>query len=107
MKRDTCLSIKVRQFQSLFVPANSGLRHAFVEEALCQPRISLHQLWEGLAMLNDLADLLQFANSFVEQTHFPESNPQVVVSLRIFSGSGGGLIFLQLALQLVEHLGEV
>ena len=97
--------VNARGIEGFLVPANSGLRNAFVEKALCQPSISLHGLREGMSAINSLAGLLQFANSFVEQTHFAERDAEIVVSLGIFF-SGGGAGF-EILLQLSKHFREV
>src|SRR5580658_148496 len=56
--------VDARGVESLLVPANRSLRDAFVEEALCQPGVSLHDLRERMSAFDCLAGLLQLADGF-------------------------------------------
>src|SRR5271169_1706833 len=44
--------------KSLLVPANGGLGYTFVEKALSEPGISLHDLREGMSAIDGLTSLL-------------------------------------------------
>src|ERR1700678_2665235 len=74
--------------KSFLIPANGCLGHTLVEEALGQPSIGLHDLRERMSAVNGLAGFLQFADGFIEQTHFAEGDAEVVVGLGIFFGGG-------------------
>ena len=89
--------------ESFLIPANRGLGHALVEEALRQPGVSLHDLRERMSAIDGLAGLLQLANGFIEQAHFAERDAEVVMGFGIlFSGGGAGF---EILFQLAEHLG--
>ena len=88
MQRSASFLFQIWKLQGFFVPADRNLRHALFKEALGEPGIGLHQVGEGVAAIDELADLLQLADSFVEESHFPEGYSQVVVRLWIFVGVG-------------------
>ena len=94
-----------RTFESFVVPADGGFRHAFFEEALRQPGISLHDLRERMPAIKRLAGLLEFADGFIEQAHLTEGDAQVVVRLGIFVGSSN--IRFEILLEFAKHLGEI
>src|SRR5580700_2261931 len=64
--------VDARGAERLLVPADGGLRQSLVEEALRQPGVSLHDLWERVSALDSLAGLLQLTDGFIEQAHFAE-----------------------------------
>jgi hypothetical protein len=45
-----------------------------------------------MTAVNELAYLLQFADGFVEQSHFAEGDSQVVMRLRIFVGATSDIV---------------
>src|SRR4051794_25410596 len=84
MQRGASFLLQVGKLQGLFVPADRNFGHSFFKEALGQPGISLHQVGESVAAVDELAYFLQLTDSFVEQAHFAERDTQVVVRLWIF-----------------------
>src|SRR4029077_9866047 len=58
-----------------------------------------------MTMVDGLAYLLQFADGFIEQSHFPESDPEVVMGLRIFFRAGN--FFLAFVPDLAEHIRQI
>ena len=57
------------------------------------------------AVIERLADLLQFADSLVEQSHFAEGDAEVVVRFGILVG--GSNVFFEILLELAEHVGKI
>src|SRR5579864_770261 len=99
------LLIDGRKFERLFVPADCSFRDSFVEEALRQPGVSLHELRESTATLGGLANLLEFPNRFVEQTHFAEGDPEVVMRFGILVCRGS--VLFQFVLELAKHVRQI
>ena len=91
--------------ESLVVPADGGLGHAFFEEALRQPGVSLHDLRERMPVIERLAGLLQFSDGLVEQAHFAEGDAEIVMRLGIFVG--GGDIGFEILLEFAKHFREI
>ena len=91
--------------KGFLVPADGGLGHAFVEEALRQPGVGLHDLQEGMSAIDGLAGLLQLADGFVEQAHFAEGDAKVVVSFGIFFDCGGASF--EILFQFAKHFREI
>ena len=58
-----------------------------------------------MALIDRLADLLQFADGLVQKSHFSERDSQVVMSLGIFLSCCG--IFFEFLLELAEHVRQV
>ena len=105
MQRRARFLINAGHLERRFVPANGSLRKSFVEEALCQPGVSLHQLREGVAVLRPLRDFLEFADGLVEQAHLAERDAEVVMCLWIFVGARS--FAFELLLQLTKHVSKI
>src|SRR5437879_8198790 len=56
-----------------------------------------------MSMLDGVADLLQFSNGFVEQSHFFECDAEIIVRVRILGLSGG---LFRVLFELGEHVRE-
>src|SRR5437879_10763256 len=56
-----------------------------------------------MSMLDGVADLLQFSNGFVEQSHFFECDAEIIVRVRILGLSGG---LFRILFELGEHVRE-
>src|SRR5262249_10942493 len=72
------------KIQSALIPNGSDGRLALVHESDPKKRVALHGIAEGTAMLAGFCNFLKLADGFVDQTHFAESNAEVVVRLEIF-----------------------
>ena len=93
--------LQAGELQCFLVPADGYLGKTFFKEALCEPCISLHDVREGVTPVHELADLLQFANRFVKQTHFTECDAEVVMRFRVFLGSCG--VMFKFLLEFAKH----
>src|SRR5207302_2123316 len=105
MESDPRLAVDGRHFQSLVVPADSGLGNAVVEEALRQPGVRLHDLRARMPVIERLNGFLKLSDGLVEQAHFTESDTEVVVRLGILVG--GCYIGLEIFFQLAEHVCQI
>jgi|SRR5690349_2712341 len=97
--------VDARHLQRSLIPTDGSLRNSLVEEALRKPGISLHELGEGMTALCGLSHLLEFPDGFVEQSHFTEGNPEVVMCLRILIGAFG--VAFEFLLEFAEHVGKI
>src|SRR5205823_992628 len=88
-----------------FVPLHSSFGHALLHEAARQPRVGLNDLSERMSALDRRTNFLQLANSFVEQPHFFERHPKVVVRVGIFRITGAGSL-LQVFLEFIKEVAE-
>ena len=105
VERDAGFAIDGRHLESLSYQRTAASGHSFFEEALGQPGVSLHDLRESMSAIEGLASLLEFSDGLVEQSHFAESDAEVVVRLGIFVG--GGDIGFEILLEFAKHFGEI
>src|SRR3981189_477804 len=97
------LLVETGALQRLLEPANGGVRNSFVDKALREPSVSLNDLRELMALFDGVTDFLKLRDGLVEQSHFAESDTQVVVSFGILFGGRSALF--KFVFQLPKHLG--
>src|SRR5215472_14662953 len=76
---------------------------ALLHERQCEQRAALHGVAKTAAALVGLGYFLEFADGFLEQTHFPKGDAQIVVSLQVFLF---GAHFAELGAKFLEHFLE-
>ncbi len=70
--------------KSALVPDRGDGRLALFHKRETEKRAALHRVLEGFSLVGSLDNFLKFADSFLEQTHFAESDAEVVVRFEIF-----------------------
>src|SRR5258707_12279185 len=66
-----------------FVPDGRDGRLALFHEGKAEKRAALHGVLKGFAFVSGLGDFLKFANGFLEETHFAESDAEVEMRFEI------------------------
>ncbi len=87
--------------QRAFVPDCGDGWLSLFHERQTQQGAALHGVAERLAVFVGFGNFLKFADRFFQQTHFAESDSQIVVRLKVFVFSTH---FAQLGTEVVKNI---